>query len=129
MRHAILSGDEDRSPILGERLVLREQEHLLGEALSDQQAVERISMVLRELGNARGVTARHRKFLEAALAQRGDELVRVNVDLAEGRFDRDLPYACRARINLVAGVADKLGRARRKILVGKPPDQQVRVEQ
>ena len=53
---AILPGDEDRRPVRGERLILREQENRLHEALPEQRAVERIVMVLRKIGNARRAT-------------------------------------------------------------------------
>ena len=63
-----LSGDKDRRPVRRELLILSEQEHRIHEALRDQQAVERIAMMLRKIGDARRVAGGHRQFLKSAFA-------------------------------------------------------------
>lgn len=107
---------------------MRNEGQIVCLCLSDQHAIERISMVKREPGRSLGMSERDEELLEAASEHACFHAVR-EIEASQSRFDRGLPGGSDADKDLICsrdaathGGGDLRGLA-------PPPEEDVRIEE
>lgn len=107
---------------------MRDERQVFELRLRDQQPVERISVMRRQLRRDEGVPHLDRQRAEGALLDpRGD--IAGRCEPAGGTLDRDLPRAGRADEHGVHGIGYRVSRSRAEtVVVSEPPQERVRVE-
>lgn len=109
------------------------QHHVLGDGLSDEQAIKGIAVMMRELANARNVCGADGQQMQSAIRHglREKLLIRPwQAELVEAGLDCDLPQAGDAHMSLVLPRGECFKKpGGQHVRLTQEPKQGVRVEQ
>jgi hypothetical protein len=96
---------DDGSSISREHAIVRQQNKRLHQALRDEHSIDRSGMMGRQSHHCRSMPAGYWPFLESARAKSDKYFIRVGLDVAKSRLDRNLPDAGRTEKDLIRPIS------------------------